>query len=237
MILLGGLYAAGMGLWQLGNSAIFVHEAVVIPGVVVDVRERPFEDITEMLAHGNLPWEGAVAHQPHVRYDFAGLSRVDQTLPDLDNHDYNRGEAVEIILHPQQPHQRHINKFKFVWGEHLIMLGLGLCLLLLWRLVRPRRRHSIVKQAARRARDKVAQAAADAVVESVLPAASKGNKSAGAQLALDLVEAVTESAPKKRRRTSKPKDPNAPAKPRRSSKSATAVPTKRRRKTKDATQG
>ena len=215
LLLLGGLYAAGLGLWQLGASAVFVHEALTLPGVVVDVRERPFQDYWEALSHGNLPWEGSVAHQPHVRYEFAGLPRVDDSLPDLDNADYDRGQAVEIILHPRNPHERHLNKAKFIWGRPLVQLGMGLIMLLLWRLLRPRRRASVVKQAARRVRDKAVNTAAEAVIEHALPASppKTSRRAEPTQLALEFAEAA--AAPKKRRRSSKPKDPSAPKKPRR----------------------
>ena len=236
LLLLGGLYAAGTALWRLGEAAVFVHEAVVLPGVVVDVRERPFEDFWEAMQHGNWPWEGAVAHQPHVRYEFAGLPRVDSTLPDLDNRDYDRGQAVEVILHPQKPHERHLNKTKFIWGRHLIQLGLGLAMLLLWRLMRPRRRQSVVKQAARRVRDKATQAAAEAVVERVLPSVAEKRPATRAkaepqELALEFVETVARAAPAKRRRASKPKDPNAPKRTRKK-KDPDAPPKKRTRKPK-----
>ena len=219
---------------------MFVHEAVVLPGVVVDVRERPFDGLWEMVQHGNWPWEGEVAHQPHVRYEFAGLPRVDTTLPDLDNRDYDRGQAVEIILHPQNPHERHLNKAKFIWGRHLMQMGLGLAMLLLWRLMRPRRRQSIVKQAARRVRDKATQTVAEAVVEQVVPALAKSHSGAGsaksktAELALEFAETVAAAAPAKRRRSSKPKDPNAPKRTRKK-KDPDAPPKKRTRKPKGTT--
>lgn len=224
MILLGGLYATGMGLWRLGQTAIFWHESEVTQGVVVDVRERPFESLWEMLSHGNLPWEGSVAHQPHVTHKYAGKGSIDRSLPDWDTHDYNRGETVEIRVHPERPEERHLNKFKFIWGKHLIMLGLGLAALLIFRLTR------------RRYRRKSAPRKQPTIVEKMpLPKAVEA-----------AVKAVAETAPapKKRRRASKPKDPNAPAKPgaKKSSKSPatekapTAAPKKRRRKTKDSTQ-
>lgn len=227
LLLPGGLYVAGLALWHLGAAAIFVHEAVVLPGVVVDVRERPFASAWESLQHGNLPWQGAVAHQPYVRYEFAGLPRVDDSLPDLDNCDYDRGQAVEVILHPQNPHDRHLNKAKFIWGRHLIRLGLGVFMLLLWRILRPRRRRSVIRQTVRRAGAKVAQAAAEAALDHATPA-----KEGPARLALDVAEAAVESATKKRRRPTKPKDPNAPKKPRKK-KDPDAPPKKRTRKPKE----
>lgn len=235
LLLLGGLYAAGLGLWHLAESAIFVHEAVVTPAVVTDVRERPFEDYFEALQHGNLPWEGSVAHRPHVHYEVAGRRVVDDSLPDWDNHDYNRGESVEIIIHPQHQENRHLNKFKFIWGKHLAMLGLGALALLLFRITRRRRRAAAAPVRRRRS------ATAEAVAKD-LPA---GVPATVAEPVAELVQDIVDPpAPKKRRRSpAKPKDPNAPAKPRRSSKSsaaatkAPAAPKKRRRKTKDSARG
>lgn len=147
-ILLGGLYATGLALWHLGSTAIFVHEAVCIPAVVVDSTTRPFEGITEQLSHGLMPWEGDTAYHPHVRYELFGLNRVDTTLPDLDNREYHNGEAVEIILHPQQPHRRHLNKAKFLWVGDMLLLALGVLLLLQARHLLRRKKARHAKQAA-----------------------------------------------------------------------------------------
>lgn len=221
-LLLGGLYAAGVGLWRLGQSAVFVHEAVVIPGVVVDVRERPFEGFIEMMQHGNLPWECAVAHQPHVRYSREGVSIVDTTLPDLDSRDYNRGDEVEIILHPQKPHMRHLHAAKFIWVAHLFTLALGVLLLVVFWLTRKLRFVSRRRSPRRRREAPVA------VVRVPLPGGTEVE-----------AEIPPPTPPKKRRRSSKPKDPSAPAKPRKSSSKSPKdpdAPKKRRRKSSAQTQ-
>lgn len=139
-ILLGGLYAVGLSLWHLGNTAVFAFQAERVPGVVVDFTKRPFEGLTEQLSHGNLPWEGDVAYHPHVRYQLYNLPRTDTELPDLDNRDYADREPVELLINPQNPHQRHINKFKFLWGGDLLLLALGALLLMLSRRLLRRRK-------------------------------------------------------------------------------------------------
>ena len=150
LILLGGLYTAGVALWHLGSTAIFVHEAVYIPGVVVDSTMRPFDGALEKLRHGNLPWDGDTAYRPHVRYTLFGLPRTDSTLPDLDNCEYADNAEVEIILHPQETTRRHINKFKFLWGGDLVLLGGGaLVTAVAWRFIRRKRRRVAPRQAAR----------------------------------------------------------------------------------------
>lgn len=143
LILLGGMYATGLALWHLALTAIFVHEAVYIPARVVDSTNRPFEGLVEQLRHGNLPWDGDTAYHPHVSYILFGNTITDKELPDLDNREYPDGEAVEIILHPQETHRRHISKFKFLWGGDLLLLALGGGLLGVFRLTRRRKpRHA-----------------------------------------------------------------------------------------------
>ncbi len=138
-LLLMGLYAAGSALWQLGNTVIFVCKAQKVPAVVVDATERPFESIFEMLEHGNMPWEGQTAYHPHLRYNLFDRPITDTTLPDLDNRDYANGQQVELLVHPQNTHMRHINEAKFLWLGNLTLLGCGgLMLWLGWRVLRRR---------------------------------------------------------------------------------------------------
>lgn len=138
-VLLGGLYATGLALWHLCRTVAFVYAAVCIPGVVEDVKERPFDGIAEMLQHGNMPWDGDTAYQPYVRYELNGRSKLDSTLPDRDNRNYTNGQQVEIILHPEHPENRHLNSAKFLWVGDLLLLGLGVILLLIARRVWLRR--------------------------------------------------------------------------------------------------
>ena len=135
-LLLAGLYAMGIGLWRLGNTAVFIFRAQKVPAVVVDATERPFESIFEMLEHGNMPWEGEIAYHPHLRYKLFGRTITDTTLPDLDNRDFSNGQQVELLVHPQSTHVRHINEAKFLWYGNLTMLGSGAFMLLLFRCLR-----------------------------------------------------------------------------------------------------
>ncbi len=132
-LLLAGLYTSWKALYQLGSTAIFALEAQKVSAVVVDVTERPFADITEQLCHGNMPWGGETAYHPHLRYELFGRVITDTTLPDLDNRDFSNGQRVELLLHPQKPHLRHINEIKFLWGGGLTLLVSSVILLWLTR--------------------------------------------------------------------------------------------------------
>ncbi len=138
-LLAAGLYAAVSSLWQLGNTVVFVCKAQKVSALVVDATERPFESIFEMLEHGNMPWEGHTAYHPYLRYNLFGRPITDTTLPDLDNRDYANGQQVELLVHPQNTHMRHINEAKFLWVGDLTLLGCGALMLWLgWRLLRRR---------------------------------------------------------------------------------------------------
>ena len=125
-----GVYALGSALWELGNTAFYAHKAVVLPGTVTDVRQRPFESLTEALTHGNLCASDATAYQPFVTFTLpAGIS-INKMMPDLDCDDYTLHQAVEIITHPHDPNQAHIYKGKFLCGWSLMKLLAGLILLI-----------------------------------------------------------------------------------------------------------
>lgn len=189
-ILLGGLYATGLALWHLGSTVVFVCQAERVPGIVVDVKERPFDGVVEMMQHGNMPWEGPTAYQPYVRYELYGRPVLDDTLPDLDNRNYTNGQAVEIILHPQQPHRRHLYSAKFLWVGDLLLLALGVLLLLLARrLLRRRKKTQASKPAAK---PKQAPAPAPEPVPAPPPAATAA--------APETLKLEAEPAPRKRRR-------------------------------------
>lgn len=219
-ILLGGLYATGLALWHIGCTILFVQGAVCKPGIVEDVKERPFEDVVEMLEHGNLPWEGDTAYQPFVRYELYGNSILDDKLPDLDNRNYTNGQAVEIILDPRNTHHRHLNSAKFLWGGDLILLALGALLLLISRWLWRRR-----KKTARQAPPAQAKAAAprrsapQPPPQSPEPAPAPAPPPAPAnEPTQDLVLTAEPPAPRKRRK----KADSSGASGSRASKSSTA---------------
>lgn len=126
VLLITGLYCGCRALWNLSNTLLYAHEAVVLPAVVVDVRQRPFESFNEALRYGNLPWDGDISYRPILRFTMpAGIVIRAYTAPDLDNSDYSAGEQVEIITHPHDPNQAHVYKWKFLWGADCMLLGLG----------------------------------------------------------------------------------------------------------------
>ncbi len=120
-----GLWMAGTALWQLGRRAVYVHEAVVVTGTVIDVRQKPFESWSETLGKGNWSLPGDVSYQPIVRFTLPG--GIDAIRLDLeaDNVDYRTGQEVSIISPPAQPGKAHINRWKFLWGASCLRLGAG----------------------------------------------------------------------------------------------------------------
>lgn len=191
-ILLGGLYATGLALWHLGSTVVFVCQAERVPGIVVDVKERPFDGVVEMMQHGNMPWEGPTAYQPYVRYELYGRPVLDDTLPDLDNRNYTNGQAVEIILHPQQPHRRHLYSAKFLWVGDLLLLALGVLLLLLARRLLRRRKKTQASKPAAKPKQAPAPTPAPEPVPAPPPAATAA--------APETLKLEAEPAPRKRRR-------------------------------------
>lgn len=204
-ILLGGLYAAGLALWHLGNTVVFVFSAEHVPGTVEDSTKRPFEGIVEQLSHGNMPWEGDVAYHPHVKYTIFNLPRTDTELPDLDNRDYADKEPVEILINPRDTHQRHINKFKFLWVGDLLLLALGVLLLLIARMLLRRKKRER-KPAPHRQAPAPVQAPHPEPAEKPTPAprrkkAAPKEAEEAPVLVLE-AESTKDPAPRKRRRKS-----------------------------------
>lgn len=138
--LLLGVYSIGSALWELGKTACYVHKSTVLPGVVTDVRQRPFETQTEAWMHGNLCAADATAYQAFVSFTLpAGIS-INKAMPDLDCDDYTLHQEVEIITHPHDPNQAHIYKAKFLCGWSLMKLVGGIVIFLPAILVLHKRR-------------------------------------------------------------------------------------------------
>jgi len=126
LLFLLGLYAAGSALLALARTAIYVHESVILPGEVVDVRQFPFETPWDALSRGNLSWANETAYQPIVRFVLPDGIIITRTMPDEDNVDFRCGQAVEVITPPHDPNQAHLHKWKFQWGGSCILLATGL---------------------------------------------------------------------------------------------------------------
>ncbi len=130
-LLLLGLWLAATALWQLGKVAVFDYKAVVVPGQVVDVRQKPFEDWSETLGEGNLAMPGDVSYQPWVRFTLpGGISAFRADLP-ADTQDYAVGQMLDIICLPDNPASARLNKGKFLWGAGSLRLGAGVILTLI----------------------------------------------------------------------------------------------------------
>lgn len=128
LLFLLGVCAVGNALWKLAQTAIYVHEAVILPGEVVDVRQFPFPNAWDALSDGNLPWESETAYQPIVRFVLPDGIFITRTMPDTDNTDYRCGEQVDVITPPHDPNQAHLHKWKFLWGGSCFLLTAGLLL-------------------------------------------------------------------------------------------------------------
>ncbi len=126
LLFLLGLYTTGSALRALARTAIYVHEAILLPGEVVDVRQFPFETPWDALSRGNLSWANETAYQPIVRFVLPDGIIITRTMPDADNVDYLCGQTVEVITHPHDPNQAHLHKWKFQWGGSCILLTVGL---------------------------------------------------------------------------------------------------------------
>ena len=219
LMLLAGLYYGCLALWNLSNTLLYTHEAVVVPATVVDVRQRPFESYTEALKHGNFPWNGDVAYKPILAFSMpGGFHTRALTAPDLDNEDYTRGAQLELIAHPQDPTHCHVYKWKFLWGADSMMLALALLLgVPAWFALFPRRRR---KASARTHTGKTPQPrpqhSEPAARSTSAPKAPRRTPAPEEELPFTLMSEEAPPAPKKPRASRKKKetDPNATKKPR-----------------------
>lgn len=121
-----GLYLSGLSLWRLVQTATFMRTSSTVIAVVEDVRQRPFESISEALTHGNLAWGGSTAYQPIVAFTIADGRRVRLALPDLNNDDYAMRSELEVRvpLHDFTKAREYRNSS--LWGGSLADLVIGL---------------------------------------------------------------------------------------------------------------
>ncbi len=204
-----GLWLSGTALCQLVRRAVFVHEAVVVTGTVIDVRQKPFEGWAETLGVGNLSWPGDVSYQPIVRFTLPG--GIDAIRLDLepDNVDYRTGQEVSIISPPSQPGKAHINRWKFLWGAACLRFGVGALLALIgYALLRRLRGHG--KGRAGTTKAPPAPARHEATSAPAKPRTPRKRKSSAA--------ADNTSTPRRSKKAEGAATESAPAKPRRSRK-------------------
>ncbi len=163
LFLIAGICISALSLYQLLHTAMYVHEAVVVSATVTDVRQKPFESISEALRNGTFAWGGAVSFQPIVRYTVPNGLVINRMMTDSDTTDYTIGQQIEIITPELDPSLAHVNKWKFIWGWECIQLSAGVISLLLWLFLKgpqpkvqakgkPKGKRSVTKPAAPRKR-------------------------------------------------------------------------------------
>ncbi len=148
LFLLAGYLLAAWALYQLAFTAMFVHECVVLPGVVTDVRQKPYEDSLQALVHGSGSCAGDVSYQPVVRFTLPSGLVINRLMSDAGDKDYTIGQPIEIITPELDPSGARINEWKYIWGTETLELGVGVLLVLLGYALRGtlRRNPSAVKE-------------------------------------------------------------------------------------------
>lgn len=130
LFLLAGYLLAAWALYQLAFTAMFIHECVVLPGVVTDVRQKPYEDSLQALVHGSGSCAGDVSYQPVVRFSLPSGLVINRLMSDAGDKDYTIGQPIEIITPELDPSGARINEWKYIWGTETLELGVGVLLVL-----------------------------------------------------------------------------------------------------------
>lgn len=131
LFLLAGFLLAAWALYHLAFTAMFVHESVVLPGVVTDVRQKPYEDSLQALVHGSGSCAGDVSYQPLVRFTLPSGLVINRLMSDAGDKDYTIGQPIEVITPELDPSGARINEWKYIWGTETMELGVGVLLVLL----------------------------------------------------------------------------------------------------------
>lgn len=131
LFLLTGFLLAVYALYHLAFMAMFVHESVVLPGVVTDVRQKPYEDSLQALVHGSGSAAGDVSYQPLVNFTLPSGLVINRLMSDAGNEDYTIGQSIEIITPELDPSGARINEWKYLWGTETLELGVGVLLVLI----------------------------------------------------------------------------------------------------------
>lgn len=247
-----GVYCCGYALWNMGKTAIFLHESTVVTARVVDMVQFPFGSYAQAMAHGNLPWEGETAYQ--VTLDFTlptepvAIHIPQMQMPDLDNRDYSIGQEVDILVPLTDPARAHLYRWKFLWGADCMLLLSGLVMGGTgWLQLRRRRRKSpAAPRHSTPKRNKTGNSRSSAprdlpvatpIPVAEIPAASDSDsrpkqrrrsrqnttsKKAAESASGEVLQLVSDPLPPKKKRSRNPKDPNSPATPRTRKKKSNA---------------
>lgn len=130
LFLLAGYLLSAWALYQLAFTAMFVHECVVLPGVVTDVRQKPYEDSLEALVHGSGSCAGDTSYQPLVRFALPSGLVINRLMSEAGDKDYTIGQDISIITPELDPSGARINEWKYIWGTETLELGVGVLLVL-----------------------------------------------------------------------------------------------------------
>lgn len=133
LFLLAGLLMFARGGYGLYEGINYVRHTTAVPGVVVDVRQHPFESMTAALRGGD--YRAETAYRPIVRFTLPCGVTVTRLLPDDDAQDYREGEPVFVRTYAADPTGARLNKAKFLWGEGTALALGGIALMLLGRLL------------------------------------------------------------------------------------------------------
>lgn len=133
LFLLAGLLMAARGGYALYEGMDYVYHTTAVPGIVVDVRQHPFESMAAALRGGD--YRAETAYQPIVRFTLPNGLTVTRCLPDDDAQDYREGEAVSVRTYTADPSAARLNKAKFLWGDGAALVLGGIALFLLGRLL------------------------------------------------------------------------------------------------------
>lgn len=140
IMMLTGVFYTLQALWGMCLTAMFMHESIVVPATVVDIRQRTFDSTKEALRNGNLSTAGDTAYLPIVAFRLPsgiGFNKFEITTPD--NESYAIGQQVELITYPYNPNEPEhatwqpdavrVYKAKFLWGGDalLLLFSLSLC--------------------------------------------------------------------------------------------------------------
>lgn len=226
-LLVGGGYMALSALWSMCQTAVYIHETITVTGKVEDLRQRPFESITEALGSGNLSSGGDTAYFPIVSFHFDNGARIAKlALKDPDNVAPGIGAAIELRTYPYdpaapaekpwRPEGVHPNRASYLWGGDALGLLFGLTLGGIGYLMLNARRGKAPRKQAK---------PAPKPQPKPVPAPQKAPAPTPVEAEEPFIlTAEPEPAPKKKR-TRKPADPNAPKKPRTPRKKKEGDPT------------
>ena len=138
-LLLVGVFYTLQALWGMCRTAMFLHESIVLPATVIDIRQSTFDSTTEALGHGNLSTAGDTAYRPIVAFTLpSGICFHKFEISTPDNEPYTIGQQVDIITYPYNPNEPEhatwqpdavrIYKAKFLWGGAALLLLAALTL-------------------------------------------------------------------------------------------------------------